>query len=128
MSGLILSTLIHSIFLSYPNFISLQPYCSFIQFFHALAAFYCHRGRRHFSKGAFVTDTALPRHLVSPDYSPCAGQIYISVRSSIALRKSSSSHPYFEPTCHYRASEPPYTYKCTGRCIEAFLHYFHNKW
>ena len=83
------STLIHSIFLSYFNFISLQSYCSFIQFFHALAAFYCHWGRRHFSKGAFVTDTVLPWHLVSPDYSPCAGQIYISVRSSIALRKLS---------------------------------------
>src|SRR5947207_15260179 len=41
-----------------------------------------------FQKGAFVTNMMLPRHLVSPDYSPCAGQIYISVRSSIALRKS----------------------------------------
>src|SRR5204862_1626229 len=44
------SILIHSIFLSYFNFISLQSYCSFIQFFHALAAFYCHQEQQHFSK------------------------------------------------------------------------------
>ena len=50
MSDLILSTLIHSIFLSYLNFISLQSYCSFILFFHALAAFYCHQEQQHFSK------------------------------------------------------------------------------
>ena len=37
-------------FLSYPNFISLQSYCSFILFFHALAAFYCHQEWQHFSK------------------------------------------------------------------------------
>ena len=29
-------------------------------------------------------------------------------------------------TCHYRVSESSYAYKCTGRCIEAFLCYFHN--
>ena len=29
--------------------------------------------------------------------------------------------------CHYRVSEPSYTYKCTGRCIEAFLCYFYNR-
>src|SRR6266487_3422921 len=41
-----------------------------------------------FQKGAFVTDMMPPQHLVSPDYSPCASQIYISVHSFIALRKS----------------------------------------
>src|SRR5438046_10102870 len=62
-----------------------------------------------FQKGAFVMDMMLLWHLVSSDYSLCVSQIYISVHSFIALRKSSSSHSYFEPTCHYRASEPSYT-------------------
>src|SRR5204862_4878914 len=48
-----------------------------------------------FKKEAFVTDTALPWLLVSLDYSPCAGQIYISVHSSIALRKSIFFTPIF---------------------------------
>ena len=48
-----------------------------------------------------VTDTGLSRPLVSPDYSPCAGQIYISARSSIALRKSIFFTPIF-----YRAYVP----------------------
>ena len=43
----------------------------------------------------YVMDMALSRLLVSPDYSPCAGQIYISVRSSIALRKSIFFTPIF---------------------------------
>ena len=37
-------------FLFYLNFISFQFYCSFIQFFHALAAFYCHQEQQHFFK------------------------------------------------------------------------------
>src|SRR5204862_1131835 len=74
-------------FLSYLNFISLQSYCSFIQFFHALAAFYCHQEQQHFSKKTFVTDTTLSQHLVSLNYSSCASQIYISVCSFIALKK-----------------------------------------
>ena len=41
-----------------------------------------------FQKEAFVMDMMLSWHLVSPDYSSCAGQIYISVHSFIALRKS----------------------------------------
>ena len=65
-------------------------------------------------------------HLVSSDYSSCASQIYISVCSFIALRKSSSSHSYFEFSCHYRVSESSYAYKHTERCIETFLYYFHN--
>src|SRR5438034_11515963 len=79
-----------------------------------------------FQKEAFVMNMMLSQHLVSSDYNSCADQIYISVCSFIALRKSSSSHSYFESTCHYRVSESSYAYKCTGRCIEAFLHYFHN--
>ena len=80
-----------------------------------------------FKKETFVMNTVLPWLLVSPDYSPCAGQIYISVCSSIALRKSIffTSH-IIMPMCCYRASEPSYTYKYTGRCIETFLCYFHN--
>src|SRR5947207_10650122 len=75
-------------FLSYLNFISLQSYCSFILFFHVLAAFYCHQEQQHFSKKeTFVTDTALSQLLVSLNYSLCASQIYISVHSFIALRK-----------------------------------------
>src|SRR5947207_14503199 len=72
-------------------------------------------------------DMMPPWHLVSPDYSPCANQIYILICSFIALRNPSSLHSYFESMCHYRVSESSYTYKHTGRCIEAFLHYFHNK-
>src|SRR5947207_9635179 len=81
-----------------------------------------------FQKEAFVTDMMPPWHLVSPNYSPCAGQIYISVHSFIALRKSSSSHPYFESSCHYRASESSYIdHHCIERHIETSLCYFHNK-
>ena len=115
-------------FLSYLNFILLQSYCSFILFFHALAAFYCHWEQWHFSKKeAFVTNTVLSWLLVSSDYSSCASQIYISVCSFIALRKFILfTHSYFESMCHYRVSESSYAYKHTGRCIEAFLCYFYN--
>src|SRR5947207_3373174 len=79
-----------------------------------------------FQKETFVTDMMSSQHLVSLDYSSCANQIYISIHSFIALRKSSSSHSYFEFMCHYRVSESSYTYKHTERCIETFLYYFHN--
>ena len=41
-----------------------------------------------FQKEAFVMNMMLSQHLVSPDYSSCASQIYILVHSFIALRKS----------------------------------------
>ena len=81
-----------------------------------------------FQKKIFVMNIILSWHLISSDYSSCVNQIYISVHSFIALRKSSSSHSYFESSCHYRVSESSYTYKCTERCIETFLCYFYNKW
>src|SRR5438046_10195712 len=58
-----------------------------------------------FQKETFVTDIMLSQHLVSSNYSSCASQIYISVCSFIAFRKSSSSHSYFESSCYYRVSE-----------------------
>ena len=76
-----------------------------------------------------VTNTALSQLLVSLNYSLCADQIYISVHSFIAFRKSSFSHSYFESLCHYRVSESSYIdHHHIERCIEAFLCYFHNKW
>ena len=80
-----------------------------------------------FQKEAFVTDMMLSWHLVSLNYSSCISQIYISVCSFIALRKQSSSHSYFELLCHYRVSESSYVdHHHIERCIETFLHYFHN--
>ena len=49
-----------------------------------------------FQKETFVMNMMLPQHLVSPDYSSCVSQIYISVCSFIAFRKIiiSTSHIY----------------------------------
>src|SRR6266513_2754030 len=70
-----------------------------------------------FQKEAFVMNMMLPQHLVSLNYSLCISQIYISVCSFIALRKSSSSHSYFELLCHYRVSESSYIdHHCIERC------------
>ena len=80
-----------------------------------------------FQKETFVMNMMLSQHLVSSDYSLCASQIYISVHSFIALRKSSSLHSYFIMSmCCYRVSESSYACKHTERCIETFLCYFHN--
>src|SRR5947207_4831030 len=49
-----------------------------------------------FQKKTFVMNIMSSQHLVSSDYSLYANQIYISVHSFIAFRKSSSSHSYFE--------------------------------
>ena len=122
------STLIHSIFL-----ILLQFYLiTVLLLFHSISScasciLLSLRTVTFFKKKTFVMNTALSQLLVSLNYSSCADQIYISVCSFIALRKSSSLHSYFESICHYRVSEFSYAYKCTERCIETFLHYFHNK-
>ena len=125
MSDLILSILIYSIFLSYFNFISLQSYCSFIQFFHVLAAFYCHQEQQHFSKETFVMNTALSQHLVSLDYSLCTSQIYISVHSFIALRKFIFFTLIFIMlTCCYRVSESSYVYSTYWKAYRDFSSLF----
>src|SRR5436190_19217529 len=80
-----------------------------------------------FQKKTFVTNMMLSQHLVSLNYSSCVSQIYISVHNFIALRKSSSSHSYFEFSCHYKVSESFYVdHHHIERHIKTFLHYFHN--
>ena len=125
-----LFTLIHSIFLFNLNCTSTSLYIFKLK--HTLLILYfLHyiviESDDIFQKETFVINMMLSWHLVSLNYSLCAGQIYISVHSFIALRKSSSSHSYFESTCHYKVSESSYAYKHTERCIETFLCYFHNK-
>ena len=80
-----------------------------------------------FQKETFVTDMMLSWHLVSLNYSLCVNQIYISVCSFIILRKSSSSHLYFELSCHYKVSESSYVdHHHIERHIKTFLCYFYN--
>ena len=115
------------------SFISLQFYLTTILLlFHSILScasciLLSLKTATFFKKKIFVMNTALSQLLVSSNYSSCTDQIYISVYNFIALRKSSSLHSYFESMCHYRVSESSYAYKCTERCIEAFLCYFYNK-
>src|SRR5436190_22592563 len=86
-----LSTFIHSIFLFNLN-------CAFTSLYilrleHALLILYfLHyiviKNNDIFQKEIFITNMMLSQHLVSSDYSSCISQIYISVCSFIALRKS----------------------------------------
>src|SRR5204863_508123 len=86
----------HSCLHSFILFFLFNPNCAptslyILRLEHALLILYflhyiVTEGNDIFQKGAFVTNTVLPWLLVSPDYSPCAGVIYISVRSFIALR------------------------------------------
>ena len=86
--SLILFTLIHFIFLILSQFYLTTV---LLLFHFILSCASCIllslRTATFFKKEAFVMNTASSWLLVSLDYSLCAGQIYISVYSFIALRK-----------------------------------------
>ena len=80
-----------------------------------------------FQKETFVTDMMLSWHLVSLNYSSCISQIYISIHSFIALRKINLLYTHILSLHVIIESQSLLTSILhIERCIETFLHYFHN--